>query len=417
MKKFIYKSMIFFKKNLYTSIVLITGILFIITLLVYFSTNYFRLWQLLIKFKLEFIFLLISGYFLYSFRYDILKTELSFNSFIIYISNIILYINPNSDNTALINYNLKALVLILFFIFIYFSIQIPIYIFFKKLTVYKLELILIRILLWTLIIIIINYIIYFFKINIINIKFKDIILIPLIIACHIVIKLLFAFIEKSIQKKYFHFLSQTLSVILIDIIFILFSILLGSIYRKIDMLNTALFISFLAIVVSLMKYFINKNSMNIVFYYLNSFLSFKDLYNLEYSPILPIDIKIDLDKIINIKIKYFTFIVFKIMDNKILDLNNKDLDKYKCYIYKTNYICLILPIMTSNDIKEIYNIKNKLSMKNKICGCYCAVSRKNWNYIDINLFFKTLSELLDKKSRYIQDRNVIIKIKEEYIFF
>lgn len=416
------KIVIFFKKNLYTSIVLLTGILFIIILLFYFSFNYFRLWQLLLKFKIEFFFLLISGYFLYSFRYAISNIELSFNAFIIYISNIILYINPNSDEIGLINYNLKALVLILFFIFIYFLIQIPIYIFFKKFTIYNFELILVRILLWTVIIFIINYIIYFFKINIINLQFKDILLIPLILTSHIIIKILFLFLEKSLRKKYFNFILQGLSSLLIDIIFILFSILIGSIYRNINILNTALFISFLAIVVSLMKYFISKNSMNIIFYYLNSFVNFRDLYDLTYSPILPLDIKIEINKVINSKIKYFIFIVFKIIDNNNINfnniyLNNEDLKKYKFYFYKKDYICFILPLISSEDIKKIYNIKKKLSINSKIMGCYCAISRKNWNYIDINYFFKLLYEILEKKSRYIKDKDFILSVKEDYIFF
>ncbi|HOJ64090.1 MAG TPA: hypothetical protein PLE45_06685 [Spirochaetota bacterium] len=410
------KILFFLKRNLYTTIVFIVGALLTLGLIIYFSFNCFRLWQLLLKFKIEFLFLLISGYFLYSFRYDIMKTELSFNAFIIYMSNIILYINPNSEDYGLVNYNSRALVLIIFFVFIYFLIQIPIYLFFKKLTIYKIELILVRIILWTIIIIVINYIIYILKINIINLELKDLILIPFILLVHIIIKLIFSFLERSLQKKYFHFVSQILSFTLIDTIFILFAILLGSIYRKIDLLNTAFFISFLAIVVSLMKYIINRNSLNIVFYYLNSFIDFKNLYNLEYSPILPLDIKIDIDKILDKKIRYLAFVVFRIEDAKIEDILLKLSDKfkkYRFYIYK-NYICFIQPVVDFESIKEIHNIKKILD--NKIKACYCPVSKSNWNYIDINYLFKILSEILDKKIRNV-NRNIIFKVKEEYIFF
>lgn len=408
---------IFFRKNLYTSIVFIIGFFVLIGLLIYFCSNYFRLWQLILKFKLEFLFLLISGYFLYSFKYDILKTELSFNAFIIYISNIILYIEPNSGESGLLNYNFNALVLILFFLFLYFLIQIFIYLFFKKLTIYKLELIIVRIVLWALIIIFVNYIIYFLKINIVNLQFKDIILIPFILLSHTIIKLIFSFFERTIQRKYFDFFYQVISFIVVDTILILFAILLGSIYRKIDLINTAIFISFLAIVVSLMKYIINKNSLNIVFYHINSFLEFNDLYNIEYPPLLPIDFKIDLEKILNKNIKYIGFVVLKVVNGNteeiILKLkeNNK---KYRYYIYKDN-ICFMYPIFNSDSIKDIHNIKN-ISGSNTI-GAYCAISRSNWNYIDINYLFRILSEILNKKFRCLSNKNVIIKVKEEYIFF
>ena len=69
----------------------------------------FRFYFLFSKHILKFIFLLLTGFFLYCLNYEIIGMRVSFNAFIIYISN-----------NLLKDFSMKGLEIVYFFIFTYF---------------------------------------------------------------------------------------------------------------------------------------------------------------------------------------------------------------------------------------------------------------------------------------------------------
>jgi len=157
------------KKRLstYTLIISIVGIIFLVGIFIFLGKNSYRLIHLIGKYKFELLFLMITGYFLYSFKYDFFNLQLSFNSFIIYISNNILKEHP-----------FKGIELVLFFLVLYLvSINI-VYIITRKFDTVKLERFFLRIIMWTLLILGFNYLIYLFKINLKELRVFDILLIP-----------------------------------------------------------------------------------------------------------------------------------------------------------------------------------------------------------------------------------------------
>ena len=209
------------KKRLstYTLIISIVGIIFLVGIFIFLGKNSYRLIHLIGKYKFELLFLMITGYFLYSFKYDFFNLQLSFNSFIIYISNNILKEHP-----------FKGIELVLFFLVLYLvSINI-VYIITRKFDTVKLERFFLRIIMWTLLILGFNYLIYLFKINLKELRVFDILLIPFLIAGHSLIKFIFTFLETAIKKKYVDYFTKYLVYIIIDSIFIFFSIIVGSVY-------------------------------------------------------------------------------------------------------------------------------------------------------------------------------------------
>lgn len=407
-----------FKKELtpYSITILSIGFAFILALIVYFSINSFRLIELLSKMKFEFLFLLITGFFLYSFKYDILNTTITFNAFIIYISNIILYLNLNlKDGVLSLNFN--VVVLILFFIFTYFILQIVFYAFLRKLSIYKIEIIFIRIFLWTLLIISFNYIVYVLKIDIVNLSLSNIMFILIAIFAHGFIKTLFSFIESSIQKKYLDFFGKVLMSFFVDSVFILFSILLGSIYQKIDILNMAFFISFLAIVISLFRYISSKSFENILYHKLTSIINFSYYSKDNVLPHYPLDYKIEISQIIDQSINYLTFIVIKFSNTDEISAfyNNNIFKKINFSVVKSNCVFTVIPTKKSEYLKviqEIFNYSEKYSPEQpKIC--FFNARRKIWENLDVDYILKVLINKLRKKKKNTEN---IIEVMHSYIF-
>ena len=418
----------FLKKELtpYNITVFCIGIVFIIADIVYFSVNSFRLQQLLINNQFEFLFLLLTGFFLYGFKYDILNVPVTFNAFIIYTANIVLYIDKNMDNGQL-TFNSHVIVLIVFFIFTYLIIQLLLYIVFRKITIYKAAIILVRIILWTTEIVVFNFFIYKLHIDMADLHLSDVMWLLMLVVIHNMIKIMFQLFERSLQRKHMDLFNMALSFVLTDSIFMLFAILLGSIYSKIEILHLSFFIAFLAIVISIVRYITNKNSQNTVFFKIMSFIDRRrvnDVFLSDYA-FYPND-KVDLTYIFRQEIYYLDFVMIKFADQECAKQFVSSRNGIKSSIFcffdsSTDTVCSILPDTKYDYHKQINKIKLDIESKYP-CGfniAHCSVRKRFWHIIDTEYIFKVLRHKLNPL-RFGKDAlpltKQIIEVDQKYIF-
>ncbi|OHD15270.1 MAG: hypothetical protein A2Y34_06030 [Spirochaetes bacterium GWC1_27_15] len=390
----------FFKKHnitLYTILILIIGITFFSFIIIYLINNYFRLANLIVKYKFELIFLLITGYFLYSFKYDFFSMRISFNSFIIYISNNILK-----------EHHYKGIELIFFFIIVYFLSQFFIGLLTKGLNTEKIEKFFMRIVMWTILILVFNFLISLLKINITNLSVKDILLIILLFIPHSIVKILFSYFEALLKGKYIDFLNKYLTYLIIDCIIIFFSILVGNVYSKIGILNTAFFIAFLAIVISLIRYISNYTFGLVSYFSINSFINPNFLYKDYKIPQIFLGKKIEINNLIDKSIKYFAFVTISSKNDNFTREFLENLPKdYKFYLIN-NTLTTIIPL-------ENLSIENITNLKNLTTDCfygYCIIERKYFENIDIIYIFRSILNI----SKKIKSESDIVEIKQNLIF-
>ncbi len=418
----------FLKKELtpYNVTVFCIGILFIIADIVYFSVNSFRLQTLLINNQFEFLFLLLTGFFLYGFKYDILNVPVTFNAFIIYTANIVLYIDKNMENGQL-TFNSHVIVLIVFFIFTYFIIQMLLYIVFRKITIYKAAIILVRIILWTTEIVVFNFFIYKLHIDMAELHLHDVMWLLMLVVIHNLIKIMFQLFERSLQRKYMNFFNMALSFVMTDSIFMLFAILLGSIYSKIEILHLSFFIAFLAIVISIVRYITNKNSQNLTFFKIISFIdrrSAKDFFVPEYA-FYPSE-KADLTYIFRNEIYYLDFVMIK-FDNpeaasQFVSSRTSLRSSIFCFLdSKNDTVCSILPDTKYDFHKQINRLKSDIEKKTDSGWtlAHCGVRKRFWHLIDTEYIFKVLNHKLNpirlgKAAK--KPLPQIIEVDQKYIF-
>lgn len=385
--------------SLYTIIISVLGLIFLGCIVAFLIANNYRLLNLILKYKFELLFLLATGYFLYSFKYDFFNLQLSFNSFIIYISNNILKDAP-----------FKGIELVLFFIVIYFMSIFLFSIIVNRFDVVKLERFFLRIIMWTILIITFNYLIYIFKIDINELRVVDILLIPILIAVHSLIKFIFTFFETIIKKKYADYFTKYLIYILIDSIFIFFSIIMGSVYSKIGILNTSFFIAFLAVIIMLVRYLSSYNYEHILYYSINSFIDSENISPNNFFNYLPLKKRINLNHFIRQDIKYLLFITIKLKDSRKMDKKLKEQlpHQYKYYLIDLSTIVTVIPF-GEKQLSFINEIKNKIGECYLI---YSFIERKYWNNIEISYIFKSFLNIF----KNIKEPSDIIEIEEDKIF-
>nr|HPO50911.1 hypothetical protein [Spirochaetota bacterium] len=363
-----------------------------------FKNNY-RLFHLIDKYKFELIFLIITGYFLYSFKYDFFNLQLSFNSFIIYIANNILKESP-----------FKGIELVFFFLTVYFVSINLISIITNRFDIFKLERFFLRIIMWTLLLLLFNYMIYIFKINLKDLKVFDIIVIPILIAAHSLVKFIFTFIETFIKKKYADYFTKYLVYIIIDSIFIFFSIIVGSVYTKIGILNTSFFIAFLAVIIMLVRYISSYNYEHILYYSINSFINVKNISPNSYLSYLPLKKRIDFNHYVKPEIEYLLFIMVKLKDgNKIhKDLKERLPKEYNYYLIDLSTIVTVVP-SKDRDLKDIEELRGRIG---DCVTVYSFIDRVHWRNIEISYIFKSFINIL-KNMKDVPD---IVEIDEDIIF-
>lgn len=368
----------------------------------------FRIGILFQKYVLEIIFLLITGVFLYSFNYRIMGIPISFNAFIIYVSNNILK-----------SFNIKGIEIVYLFVIIYFF-TLFIYNFISFFLNHKIQFssvliivenMLASILMWSILITVYNTLSVFFKININYLKVIDVILLLIIILVHQIIKTFFTYLSFLIEGKYYSFSYHTAPYLIIDSIFIYFSLILGSVYHSIGILNTALFIIFLAISFSFTK-FVSKHQ-DILFYSIHTFLNPNDtkqkLFFVSESP-RGFNEEVDIDK----EIKCLFFVVIDLhevipqqyeFDSRFL----KNTDRF--FLLRNRFFCTAVAHQ-----EKIGNYKIRIGkfVKKRVRLAYCVIDKKYFSCINVNYIFKILISRLKLNKNSSEE---IIDVKQKYMIY
>jgi len=252
--------------------------------------------------------------------------------------------------------------------------------------------------------------IYIFKINLKDLKVFDIIVIPILIAAHSLVKFIFTFIETFIKKKYADYFTKYLVYIIIDSIFIFFSIIVGSVYTKIGILNTSFFIAFLAVIIMLVRYISSYNYEHILYYSINSFINVKNISPNSYLSYLPLKKRIDFNHYVKPEIEYLLFIMVKLKDgNKIhKDLKERLPKEYNYYLIDLSTIVTVVP-SKDRDLKDIEELRGRIG---DCVTVYSFIDRVHWRNIEISYIFKSFINIL-KNMKDVPD---IVEIDEDIIF-
>ncbi|HBD94794.1 MAG: hypothetical protein A2015_09345 [Spirochaetes bacterium GWF1_31_7] len=346
--------------------------------------DYFRVVLLFRKYYIEFLFLLITGYFLTSFSYDLLGIKITFNAFIIYVSNNIMK-----------NYTMKGIELIYLFILIYFITQnILIYFVFNKFSKNKtfdfFTKIFSNVFMWCILITAYNFLLQLFNIKITSLRIIDIFFAFLIIVFHNGIKTIFVLFDLLQNRKYYLFFYHSLPYIIVDSLFIYFSIILGSVYQTIGILNTAFFIIFLAIAMSLTKFVTRIEVDNTIFFSIHSFLTIDDTDNGILFDRFPLNNKSNILENVTYKNEtHFTFVVIDCKNDTILNqIKKKKISKYRFFLIKNKYLYTIRPSSTC-DINEIRSILFEI-FQTDIAVSYCKIAINNLYSVNLNYIFRIL---------------------------
>ncbi|MCG8571712.1 MAG: hypothetical protein MJB14_16375 [Spirochaetes bacterium] len=383
----------------YCMVVIVIGILVIIEIITQLIGIRFRLTILFQKYFIEFLFLLFTGHFLYSLRYEVLGIPITFNTFIIYISNFLL----KGDY-------FKGIELVYLFIVVYFLSQLLVSLIGKKYSLEIIESIMMRIIMWYVLIYIFNYLTAYFKIDIVNLTIRDILIVLLLILIHLTIKAILVTTERLFQRKYYNFFQHTLPYIVIDFLFIYFSLILGSVYQKIGLLNSAFFISFLAVGVYLTSYITKKEYDNNLFYALHSFFQPIPIYQKAIFPFLPVNRNLSLDRVLNKSIYSLTFICFYQGDFiKTIPVTTKSI-KSRFFIANKQFICSIIPGRSPEAIDDLKSQLEKVYKTDFYCA-YCSIDRQHWHLINLNYIFRVLFYRLKKH----KEKEIILALKQDYI--
>lgn len=389
---------------IYNYLILSLGTIFSAFMFYIFFINTTLILSVFDEYLIEILFLFITGNFLYSFKYEIMSVKITFNAFIIYVSyNIIC------------NTNAEYIYGVYFFIFVFFIFQLVIEVFDKKEIIEVIDNFYDRFIMWTFLIFVFHKVNDFIHLELSHFYLRQLLIIPLYITIHLIIKAVVTITERLFQSRYYNFYYHTLPFIFFDSLFIFFSIIIGNVYNKIGIFNTAMFISFLVITISLVKYTTQFDLNNIIFYSMHSFLPVK-LFNRMYkfNPNLPIFNQVKLDKIIDKKVSHLIFISIYFPGgfsaNKI-DWDTLEKNNIKFYSIKNLYLCSVI---ADCDLIKFYEMKDeiiKLHFDQKTKIAYTKIHRTQWSQINTNYIFRILTfTLKNKKSK--SENN----ITTDYIF-
>lgn len=227
----------------------------------------FRFYFLFSKHILKFIFLLLTGFFLYCLNYQIIGMRVSFNAFIIYISN-----------NLLKDFNMKGLEIVYFFVFVYFVLTFMYQCFCLRHNLTRRSIFniiygtLTSVMMWLFLITTYNFLIEKFNISFSQLHVIDTLFFFVIILVHHIQKTLFVFLNLKLEHKYYNFYYHSVPYLLSDSIFIYFSMILGSVYQSIGILNMSFFIIFLAFAFLIIKIISENIASSARFYSICSFI-------------------------------------------------------------------------------------------------------------------------------------------------
>lgn len=362
----------------------------------------FRFYFLFSKHILKFIFLLLTGFFLYCLNYQIIGMRVSFNAFIIYISN-----------NLLKDFNMKGLEIVYFFIFVYFTLTFLYQCFYLR---YKHNLTrrnifnivystLMSVIMWLFLITTYNFIIEKFNINFSQLDVIDTLFFFIIILAHHIQKTLFVFLNLKLEHKYYNFQYHSIPYLLSDSIFIYFSMILGSVYKSIGILNMSFFIIFLAFAFLIIKIISENISSNTRFYSICSFIDFDFFRNGRTFFSVP-----------SILEKKYNFLneelpdsvlliaVTSVSDKNINILPNDKLPENKrFFLYHRKFFCAVLK---SKD--EVDNLISSFEdfFQNKVRFSVCVIDSDKLRQLPIDYIFSILIHKLKLKRR--KNENMIV---------
>lgn len=388
----------------YSIIVVIVGTLFTLYMLFYLFRDPFKLLILFQKHIREFFFLILTGHFLYSLKYEIMGTPITFNALVIYISNSILK-----------GYHFKGIELVYLFILFYFASQLAVYFINKEFSLLTLETILMRVLMWSILIYLFNRLTLLMTIDMTNIV-DNLLFIPLIALLHFLVKMFFMTGERFLQRKYYNFFQHTLPYLVIDSILLYFAIIVGSVFNKIGLVSTALFISFLAIVLSLTNYISKREFADYQFYSIHSFFKAHALYlKGELFPFIPVYKKRTLKELLPVSIETLIFITIysKETDFEKLELNRQNellWGESTFFQPNKNSLTTVLINKDKAQLEELKMMLERVSGSPVTLAC-SFIERKNWDSINTNNIFRILLFELKKKKK----GSDIIYIEQDYI--
>ncbi len=374
--------------RVYNILVIVISSLFIVCLGFLLFRDSFRLQYLIPKYYVEIIFLFATGYFLYSFRYDVSSTRISFNSFIIYCANNILKESGTFQNISLI----------FLFAFLYITSQYIVELILARKFVFdKLIDYLMKVILWGVLIFVYNLIFVLFHFNIKNLDINviNILIIFIVIISHSLIKSLFTFIESFSNNKQAKSITQYVIYLLIEAFLILFAIIIGSIYQKIGILSTAILVIFFALVVIFAKFLIHYNYNLEILFTLSYFLRTTPVRFSFYRTIKPFDV-------LSKTTKELIFVVFD-------DYDGRDKLNLKFIKIKKDFLSTIIGI---EDVKERFE-ELKPIIENSKRVVFCRFKRDNFEKIDIFFVFR----VLNRKIKKIDERTSIkspLELKEDF---
>jgi hypothetical protein len=351
-------------------IVIATSFLAILGVLI-FKEEPIRLYGLINKYYIEIIFLFATGYFLYSFGYDVSNIRISFNSFIIYCASNILKDSGTFQNIAFV----------FLFALIYITSQYIVEIILNRKFIFdKFIEYLMKIILWGTLIYLYNLILVLFNFNIkdVDIKFINILVVIIIIISHSLIKSLFTFIESIPNEKRAKSITQFIIYLSIESFLILYAIIIGSIYQTIGILSTATLVIFFALVIIFSKFLIHYNYNLEILFALAFFLRKAPVRFSFYRTIKPFDV-------VNKSIKELIFVVFD-------DYEGRDELDLKFIKIKRDFLSTIINIEDTTDrFAELEPI-----IENSRRVVFCRFKRENFEKIDIFFVFRVLNRKIKK---------------------
>ena len=388
-KKLNYKKIIKYIYNILAIIISSLGLAILVFLILKeIKADSIRFYHFVPKHYIEIIFLFATGYFLYSFKYDISNIRISFNSFIIYCANNIL-------KDSITFYNISF---IFIFAFIYITSQYIIEtIISRKFIFDKFIEYLTKIILWGILIFVYNLILFLFNFNIrnIDIKFINILVVFIIIISHSFIKSLLTLIESFFSGIRAKSITQFVIYLLIEAFLILFAIIIGSIYQSIGILSTAILVIFFSLVIIFSRFLIYHNYNLEILFTLAFFLKNTPVRFSFYRTIKPFDV-------IDESIKELVFVVFD-------DYEGRDKLNLKFIKIKKNFLSTIIGIEDSvNNPKELdYIIENSKKV------VFCRFKRENFEKIDIFFVFRFLNRKIKKMDKTTSLKSPL-ELKEDY---
>lgn len=360
----------------------------------------FRFYFLFSKHILKFIFLMLTGFFLYCLNYQIIGMRVSFNAFIIYISN-----------NLLKDFNMKGLEIVYFFVFIYFTLTSLYQCFRFRHNLTKRNIFniiystLTSIMMWLFLITTYNFMIEKFNIHFSQLHVIDTLLFFIIILVHHIQKTLFVFLNLKLEHKYYNFYYHSVPYLLCDSIFIYFSMILGSVYQSIGILNMSFFIIFLAFAFLIIKIISENIASNARFYSICSFIDpdyFQNNKNYFNVPKM-LGEKYDF---LNEELPDSVLVIAITPDfaDKKIEFDNKIPINKRFFLYRKKFFCTILK---SKDEINSTKIAFEHFFHGNIRFSFCTISAQIVRELPIDYIFSILIHKLKLKRR-IKENMIVV---------